>query len=98
MVTLNGKKIDFNKLIAPSRVIKIIIKELNLVVFYIFQFLLFFKQVSRQNSLEETNTGNKENVKDGRARIAPPPRYEEVGISGLPILVINILNIISNQF
>ena len=26
--------------------------------------------------------------KDGRARIVDPPRYEEVGISGFPIMVI----------
>ena len=45
-------------------------------------------QASRQNNLSEEADDHKENVKDGRARIGPPPRYEEVGISGLPILVL----------
>jgi len=43
-------------------------------------------RASRQNNLSEEADDHKENVKDGRARIGPPPRYEEVGISGLPIL------------
>merc|ERR1711944_132355 len=42
-------------------------------------------RASRQNNLSEEADDHKENVKDGRARISPPPRYEEVGISGLPI-------------
>ena len=45
-------------------------------------------QASRQNNLSEESDDHKESVKGGRARIGPPPRYEEVGISGLPILVI----------
>ena len=49
-------------------------------------------QASRQNNLSEESNDHKEKVKDGRARIGPPPRYEEVGISGLPILVIKDSN------
>jgi len=43
-------------------------------------------RASRQSNLSEESDDHKQSVKDGRARISPPPRYEEVGISGLPIL------------
>lgn len=68
IATLNGKDIDFNDIISPSR-------------------------ASRQNEVDATLTENSNiqikdgssDVKDGRARIVDPPRYEEVGISGLPL-------------
>ena len=41
--------------------------------------------------MESTEQENGDNLfsdeKDGRARIVDPPRYEEVGISGFPIMV-----------
>jgi len=65
IATLDGKDIDFNDIISPSR-------------------------ASRQNYVESTEKGNSDNLsnddKDGRARIVDPPRYEEVGISGLPLM------------
>lgn len=60
MATLDGKDIDFNDIISPSR-------------------------ASRQNDVESTAKENSDE-KDGRARIIDPPRYEEVGISGFPIM------------
>merc|ERR1712080_391913 len=47
-------------------------------------------RASRQHDVELTEQENGDNLssdeKDGRARIVDPPRYEEVGISGFPIM------------
>jgi len=47
-------------------------------------------RASRQHDVESTEQENGDNLssdeKDGRARIVDPPRYEEVGISGFPIM------------
>ena len=54
-------------------------------------------QVSKQIESEENNLSkdnendistNSNRIKDGRARVSLPPRYEEVGISGLLLPVI----------
>ena len=38
------------------------------------------------------------NEKDGRARIVDPPRYEEVGISGLSAAVMTRISISMSQY
>lgn len=53
-------------------------------------------QASRQNDIDATRDSNGDHLsnertsdmKDGRARIVDPPRYEEVGISGFPSMVL----------
>ena len=60
--------------------------------------ILYTTQVSRQNDFgfttsfkgyEHVFNNHSVGVKDGRARIPIPPRYKEVGISGLEFKVYN---------